>query len=77
MGYLIIDEAKLHERINLWNSASYRDKVLMDVYGAKVDYSHMAKALQQEEEKIDEKIKQLQLQKSDIATLLRWTNGIQ
>lgn len=76
MGYLIIDEAKLHERINLWNSASYRDKVLMDVCGAKVDYSHMVKALQQEEEKINEQIKQLQLQKNDITKLLRWANGL-
>ena len=76
MGYLIIDEAKLHERINLWNSASYRDKVLMDVYGAEVDYSHMATALQQEDEKINEQIKQLQLKKNDIAKLLRWANGL-
>lgn len=76
MGYIIIDEDKLQERISLWNSASYKDKVLMDVHSAKVDYSHMVKALQQEEEKIDEKIKQLELQKGDIATLLRWANGL-
>ena len=48
----------------------------MDIHSAKVDYSHMVKALQQEEEKIDEKIKQLELQKGDIATLLRWANGL-
>lgn len=76
MGYIIIDETKLHERISLWNSASYKDKVLMDVHSAKVDYSHMVKALQQEEIKINEKIQQLESQKGDIAALMRWANGI-
>lgn len=77
MGYIIIDEAKLQERISLWNNSSYKDKVLMDVHSAKVDYSHMIEALQQEEIKINEKIKQLESQKGDISALMRWANGLQ
>ena len=74
MGYIIIDEEKLQKRIALWNSSSYSDKVLSDVYNAKVDYACMLKALQQEEKRIDEDIEKLQLQKGDIAMLMQYAN---
>lgn len=72
MGYIIIDEEKLKEKIALWNNSSYTDKVLSDVYNAKADYACMLKALQQEEAKIDEDIKKLQLRKGDIAMLMKY-----
>ena len=72
MGYIIIDEEKLKERISLWNNQSYTDKVLSDIHNAKVDYAYMLKALQQEEARIDEGIKKLQLQKGDIAMLMKY-----
>jgi hypothetical protein len=75
MGYIIIDEEKLKERIALWNSSNYSDTVLSDVYNAKVDYACMLKALQQEEKRIDEDIKKLQLQKGDIAMLMKYANN--
>lgn len=72
MGYIIIDEEKLKERISLWNNLGYTDKVLSDIYNAKVDYAYMLQALQQEEQRIDENIKKLQLQKGDIAMLMKY-----
>lgn len=72
MGYIIIDEEKLKERISLWNNSGYNDKVLADVNSAKVDYACMLKALQQEEARIDEDIKKLQLKKGDIAMLMEY-----
>ena len=75
MGYIIVDEEKLQERIALWNSSNYSDRVLSDVYNAKVDYACMLKALQQEEAKIDENIRKLQLQKGDITMLMKYANN--
>lgn len=72
MGYIIIDEEKLKERIALWNSSNYSDKVLSDIYNAKVDYSHMFEALRQEEIKIEEDIKKLELKKGNIAMLMKY-----
>ena len=72
MGYIIIDEEKLHEKISLWNNSNYTNQVLSDVYNAKVDYACMLKALQQEEARIDEDIKKLQLKKGDIALLMKY-----
>ena len=72
MGYIIIDEKELEKRIDLWNNSGYREKVLSDIHNAKVDYSHMLEALQQEEKRIEEKIKELQLKKGDIAMLMRY-----
>lgn len=72
MGYIIIDEEKLKEKIALWNNSSYTDKVLTDIFNAKADYTCMLKALQQEEARIDESIKKLQLQKGDIAMLMKY-----
>lgn len=72
MGYLIIDEEKLKEKISLWNNSNYTNQVLSDVYNAKADYACMLQALQKEEERIDENIKKLQLQKGDIAMLMKY-----
>lgn len=72
MGYIIIDEEKLKERISLWNNSSYSDKALADVHSAKVDYSHMLEVLRQEEIKIEESIKELELKKGDIAMLMKY-----
>ena len=72
MGYIIIDEEKLHEKISLWNNSNYTNQVLSDVYNAKADYACMLKALQQEEAKIDEDIKRLQLKKGNIAMLMKY-----
>jgi len=72
MGYLIIDEEKLKEKISLWNNSNYTNQVLSDVYNAKADYACMLKALQKEEARIDENIKKLQLQKGDIAMLMKY-----
>lgn len=72
MGYIIIDEEKLKEKIALWNNSSYTDKVLSDVYNAKADYACMLKALQKEEARIDEDIRNLQLKKGDIALLMKY-----
>jgi hypothetical protein len=75
MGYIIIDEEKLKEKIYLWNNSNYTDKVLGDVYSSRADYACMLKALQQEEKRIDEDIKKLQLQKDDIAMLMKYANN--
>lgn len=72
MGYIIIDEEKLKEKIALWNNSSYTDKVLSDVYNAKADYACMLEALQKEEARIDENIKKLQLKKGDVALLMKY-----
>ena len=72
MGYIIIDEEKLKEKISLWNNSNYTNQALGDVYNAKVDYAYMLKALQQEEARIDEDIKKLQLKKGDIAMLMKY-----
>ena len=72
MGYLIIDEEKLREKISLWNNSNYTNQVLSDVYNAKADYACMLEALQKEEARIDEDIKKLQLQKGDIAMLMKY-----
>ena len=70
MGYIIIDEEKLEERIGRWNSGDYRSKVMSDITNAQVDYSHMLKALQQAENKIDEDIRKLEEQRKNIKLLM-------
>lgn len=76
MGYIIIDEKKLYEKITLWNSGSYKDKVLADVYASKADCSHMLEALKREEDIINEKIKRLEEQKSNLGKLIQLSNSL-
>jgi hypothetical protein len=72
VGYIIIDEEKLKQKVALWNNSSYKDKVMADVYHARADYAHMLAALQQEEKRIDEDIRILQLKKGDIRALMEY-----
>lgn len=72
MGYIIIDEEKLRDNVGLWNNRDYRERALNDVMNARVDYSHMLKALQEAEKKIDEDIQKLQEKKNNIELLMKY-----
>lgn len=76
MGYIIIDEEKLHARIALWNNGNYRDMVLSDISSAKADYSHMIEVLQREENEINAKIKHLESQKGNLSALMQLANSL-
>lgn len=70
MGYIIISEETLKANVSKWNSESYEQKVMADVYNSKVDYSHMLEALQEAEKKIDVDIQKLEVKKNDIKRLI-------
>lgn len=72
MGYIIISEEELDKRARLWNNESYLQKVKIDVFNAKVDYSHLLEVLQQAEKNIDEKIKEFEAKKNDIKKLMEY-----
>lgn len=76
MGFIIIDETKLEDRISLWHNENYKSMALSDVYNAKVDYSYMLQALKQEEAVIDKEIQKLQLRKGDISKLMAYAKSI-
>ena len=72
MGYIIIDEKQLEHKLRMWNNSDYYNKAMNDVVQSKVDCSNLLKALQQEENKIDEDIKELEEKKSNIESLMRY-----
>lgn len=76
MGFIIIDETKLEDRISLWHNENYKSMALSDVYNAKVDCSYMLQALKQEEAVIDKEIQKLQLRKGDISKLMAYAKSI-
>lgn len=72
MGYFIVDEEKLKEKINQWNDKNYREKVMWDITCAKADVSHMLEALQEAEKDIDNQIKKLEEKKNDLRLLIEY-----
>jgi hypothetical protein len=76
MGYIIIDEEKLHAQIALWNNANYKSMVLSDISRAKADYSHMVEVLQRAANEIDQRIEHLESQKCSLSSLMRLANTL-
>ena len=74
MGYIIVDEEKFKASVSLWDSRTYMDDAMFSLSSAAVDYSHMIKALQQAEEKIDSDIKELEKKKNSINYLMRFVS---
>jgi hypothetical protein len=72
LGYILIDEEKLIERLSLWNSKDYLTRAKIDVYSAKADTSCLFKMLQQEEEEIDKEIAKLTTKKNDLEQLMHY-----
>ena len=72
MGYIIIDENLLEQKLRMWNSSDYYGKAMSDVLHSKADYSKLLEALQREEAKINENIDELVKRKNDIKLLMQY-----
>lgn len=72
MGYIVVDEDKFRERVNLRNDRSYIQDALSDFRQSQVNYSHLLEALKEAENKVEEEIKRLQKRKSDIQLLMEY-----
>lgn len=75
MGYIIIDEDELNERVGIRNDLRYKKDLMHDVYNSRANINKLVKACKQEEKEIDEKIKILENKKSDLSNLLEYANS--